>query len=42
MVETHLLFSRISSLLGHAAISSAAHHIEVCAVAKICSIHDNF
>ena len=42
MVEPHLLFGRIFPLLGHPAISSAAHHLEVCAVTKICSIRDNF
>jgi hypothetical protein len=42
MVRAHLLFSKLSPLQCHPAVSSAAHHLEVCAVAKICSIRDNF
>jgi len=42
MVRVHLLFSRISPLQCHPPVSSAAHHLEVFAVAKICSIRDNF
>jgi hypothetical protein len=42
MVRLHLLISKISPLLVHPAVSCAAHHLQVCAVAKICSICDTF